>query len=599
MASSLALEKAFLATAPANGRIIRNLVLGANFIQSHVLHFYHLAALDYINTQGAADMAPWMPRYVTPDMVSGATAVTLVNHYVDALAIRRKAHQMGAIFGGRLPCTSVFVPGGSTERPTAQKITDFRTLLNEMRSFINNVMIPDVQAVAGAFPQYYSIGRGCGNLLAYGVFDLDAAGTTKLLKSGRFTNNQFLTVDPAQITEYVKYSRYTAASGNLNPANGVTEPDAAKAGAYSWIKAPRYLNAVHEVGPLARMWVNGDYRNGISVLDRLAARVLETKKVADAMDGWLNQLVVGGPVYQYAVTPASSLGHRPDGGPARRPGTLGPHRQRPPRPLSGHHADELERLAQGRSRAARPDRAGPGRHAGRGSDPADRGPAGDPFVRPVPVLRRAHGPAGQQEGAVRVLQQAECLTMTETSTRAPILVLGIGNILLRDEGVGVHVVRAMENLPLPDGVELLDGGTAGADLLDAISDRRKLIVVDALDADVPPGTIVRMKPEDLAADASGGISLHEFGIAETLRMARQLNCGPRRGHDRRRPAEGHRARPGPLARNETVDAADYRDRPDRDRRPRVHGRASSLKPKTLGIFRFEPAAWERGHAAVP
>jgi hydrogenase large subunit len=308
MASSLNLEKAFAVTAPANGRIIRNLVLGANFVQSHVLHFYHLAALDYVNTKGAVDIAPWIPRYVTPDMVSGATAATLVGHYVGALAIRRKAHQMGAIFGGRMPCSPVFVPGGSTEKPTTQKIADFRALLNEMRSFINNVMIPDVTAVAEAFPQYTTIGRGCGNLLAYGVFDLDANGTTKLLKRGRFTNNQFLSVDPVQITEYVKYSKYTAASGNLNPANGVTQPDATKTGAYSWLKAPRYLNLVHEVGPLARMYVNGDYRNGISVIDRLAARVLEAKKVADAMDGWLNQLVVGGATYQYAPTPTSASG---------------------------------------------------------------------------------------------------------------------------------------------------------------------------------------------------------------------------------------------------------------------------------------------------
>jgi hydrogenase maturation protease len=116
--------------------------------------------------------------------------------------------------------------------------------------------------------------------------------------------------------------------------------------------------------------------------------------------------------------------------------------------------------------------------------------------------------------------------MAETSTRAPILVVGIGNILLRDEGVGVHIVQAMENTPLPDGVELLDGGTAGADLLDPISDRRKLIVVDALDADVPAGTILRLTPEDLAAEPAESISLHEFGIADALRMARQLNCSP-------------------------------------------------------------------------
>ncbi len=103
MASCLNLESSFGITAPDNGRILRNLVLGANFVMSHILHFYHLAALDYINTSGVIDVAPWMPRYETPDMVTGETAAALVGHYVEALAIRRKAHQMGAIFGGKLP----------------------------------------------------------------------------------------------------------------------------------------------------------------------------------------------------------------------------------------------------------------------------------------------------------------------------------------------------------------------------------------------------------------------------------------------------------------------------------------------------------------
>lgn len=306
MASSLNLEAAFGVTAPANGRILRNLVLGSNFIQSHILHFYHLAALDYINTDGILDIAPWLPRYVTSDMVSGTIAETLVNHYVQALAMRRKSHQMGAIFGGHLPLSPIFVPGGATHRPTSQNITDFRTLLTELRGFIDNVMIPDCLAVADAFPQYYEIGQGCGNLLAFGVFDLN--GTSKLLSRGRFTNGQLLSVDAAQIKEYVKYSKYSAASGNLHPSVGITEPSTQKTDAYSWIKSPRYLNVVHEVGPLARMYVNGDYRNGISVIDRLAARVFEAKKVADAMNGWLNEIVVGGSVYQYAATPSSANG---------------------------------------------------------------------------------------------------------------------------------------------------------------------------------------------------------------------------------------------------------------------------------------------------
>jgi hydrogenase large subunit len=310
MASCKTLENAFRATPPANGRILRNLVLGSNFIQSHILHFYHLAALDYIDTKGILDMAPWSSRYRTPDMVGGDLAGVLVGHYVKALEIRRKAHQMGAIFGAKLPCSPTFVPGGCTEAVTSGKISDFRALLTEAEQicdFIDTVYIPDVEALAGLFPQYLQIGRGCGNLLAYGVFDLDGSDNNRLLARGRYTDAVLQNVNVADITEDVLHSWYISPSG-LNPASGQTEPDAAKPGAYSWIKAPRYSGQVHEVGPLARMWVNGDYRSGISVIDRLAARAWETKKVADAMVGWLNELIVGGSTFSYKQTPSTATG---------------------------------------------------------------------------------------------------------------------------------------------------------------------------------------------------------------------------------------------------------------------------------------------------
>jgi hydrogenase large subunit len=309
MASTLNLESAFGVLPPDNGRILRNLVLGANFIMSHILHFYHLAALDYINTEGVVDMSPWIPRYITPDMVTGEAAQMLVGHYVQALEMRRKAHQMGAIFGAKLPCTSTFVPGGCTEVVTTEKTSDFSILLSELRGFIDNIYIPDVLAVAGLFPEYYEIGQGCGNLIAYGVFDLDAEGSSKLLTRGRYTDGGIIyDVNPAEITEFVKFSRYTPESGNLPPEYGETEPQIDKPDAYSWIKSPRYLDIVHEAGPLARMWVNGDYSNGISVLDRIAARALECKKVANAMVGWLDELVVDAPVYEYSEIPDVATG---------------------------------------------------------------------------------------------------------------------------------------------------------------------------------------------------------------------------------------------------------------------------------------------------
>jgi hydrogenase maturation protease len=109
---------------------------------------------------------------------------------------------------------------------------------------------------------------------------------------------------------------------------------------------------------------------------------------------------------------------------------------------------------------------------------------------------------------------------------APVLVLGVGNILLRDEGIGVRVVQELERTELPAGVEVFDGATAGFDLIDVIAGRRKIIVIDALDADYAPGTVVRLRPEELIAAERPGLSLHDLGLLEALAMAQQLGEAP-------------------------------------------------------------------------
>ncbi len=112
-----------------------------------------------------------------------------------------------------------------------------------------------------------------------------------------------------------------------------------------------------------------------------------------------------------------------------------------------------------------------------------------------------------------------------TCTR-PTLVLGLGNILLRDEGVGVRVVGAMEGMDLSAEVELFDGATAGLDLLDVLADRRKVIVIDAIDGRHKPGTVLRLGSDDLAPRASADVSLHEIGLIEVLAAAKQLGIAP-------------------------------------------------------------------------
>ena len=110
---------------------------------------------------------------------------------------------------------------------------------------------------------------------------------------------------------------------------------------------------------------------------------------------------------------------------------------------------------------------------------------------------------------------------------ANVLILGIGNLLLSDEGVGVHAIHCLAKRELPPGVDILDGGTSGTDLVDHLEGRTRVIVIDAAAGDGPPGTVYRCEARDLL-EQEGSLSLHEFGLADSLHMAEQLGCAPQR-----------------------------------------------------------------------
>jgi hydrogenase large subunit len=309
LAASLALESAAKVVAPSNARIMRNLVLGANFLQSHILHFYLLASLDYVN---GPDSAPFTPAW-NVDLMRDSSLSQISNNFATAVTMRRKAHEMGAIFGGRLPSPASFVAGGITTKPTSALITSFTSILNQLKQFIDYTYVPDVQLLKSVYSDYLQVGKGPGNLLAYGAFDLIDSGTTKLFKRGLINNTAPTTVQSvstSNIKEMVTYSWYSDTTNNLGPASGstVTVDPATKTKAYSWLKSPRYSNLPMETGPLARMTVNGDYNNGISVMDRHMARALEAQKVCNAMFDWLSQIAVGGAVYQSFTIPSSGTG---------------------------------------------------------------------------------------------------------------------------------------------------------------------------------------------------------------------------------------------------------------------------------------------------
>ncbi len=328
-ACTLNLDSALGVEPPHNGRMIRNLILGANYMQSHILHFYHLAALDFVK---GPDVAPFVPRYEGDYRLPKAVNDAAVAHYVQALEMRKKAHEMCAIFAGKMPHAASIIPGGSTCTPTQEGIDKYAEYLAEVAKFVNEVYVPDVIAVAGVYSDYFAIGAGCKQYLAYGVFDLDSnkdyTQRKRLFPMGRYVNGKFLPLDPSKITEDVKYSRFKSGS-HLYPGNGETVPDAEKKEGYSWLKAPRYDGGVYEVGPLSRVLIG--YTKGddpklnqlvestlsslklkpadlCSVAGRHAARALEAILILDNMKVWLNSLKPGESAFNYAPIPDKSSG---------------------------------------------------------------------------------------------------------------------------------------------------------------------------------------------------------------------------------------------------------------------------------------------------
>ncbi len=355
VAAALSLDSAFGISdkIPDNARIIRNLIQGAHVAQDHVLHFYHLAALDYVDVTDVAkyegkdsvlnsvkdfiargELGPFVPRYEGDYRLPPEVNQQAVAHYIEALEIRRLGHEMVSTFSGKIPHSVGIVPGGVTATPTVDMITSFLWKLRRLQDFINNVYIPDVIAVAGAYPDYCEIGAGCRNLLSYGAYDLEGdnpdytvrkrlfsqGGTSADLKTGK--------LDISKITESVKHSWYQSSSSGLHPSRGETKPDYGKEEAYSWVKAPRYDDKVYEVGPLARVAVTYAYGDPVmkkivdsslaqlkappsalfSVMGRHLARALSAKFIADNMEKWLLELKPGEPTFVEYTIPEESTG---------------------------------------------------------------------------------------------------------------------------------------------------------------------------------------------------------------------------------------------------------------------------------------------------
>ncbi len=106
------------------------------------------------------------------------------------------------------------------------------------------------------------------------------------------------------------------------------------------------------------------------------------------------------------------------------------------------------------------------------------------------------------------------------------LVVGTGNLLLKDEGVGIHVVQKLKKRKLPLNVEVLDGGTSGFNLLYEMEGRKRVIIIDAVKGGEEPGTIYRFSSDDVKAREKAFVSLHDLGLADVFRLAETLGERP-------------------------------------------------------------------------
>jgi [NiFe] hydrogenase large subunit len=345
-------EDALSLQIPDNARVIRNLLMGAQFLQDHIVHFYHLHALDWVDVVNALSADPkateTLAQQVSPGVkyidfgavqtklqglassgqlgpfaggywghpayhLSAEGNLLMAAHYLEALRQQVRTARMHAIFGGKNPHPQSLMVGGVTCRYdlTPARVAEFRSLLDETKQFIDTIYVPDVIHLAKKYTDWQTLG-GSENFLAFGEFPegMQEPDTLFFPRGALMGATWQPGVDLSGITEHVTHSWYTG-TGSLNPSVGVTEPAYTgldTADRYSWLKAPRYLDQPMEVGPLARMMVacnagRGEalaavsrFQNnsGVSVLNsvlgRTAARALETQLIADRMSAWLNQL---------------------------------------------------------------------------------------------------------------------------------------------------------------------------------------------------------------------------------------------------------------------------------------------------------------------
>ena len=310
-----AVEHALNLEIPLNAQLIRNLIIAAHALHDHIVHFYHLAALDWVDVTSALKGDPVATSKLAESLSEwpgnsakalAATKATLagfvakgqlgiftngywghpamklspevnllaVHHYLQALDYQRRALKVVAILGSKTPNIQNLAVGGvanaiNLDSPSTlnmEKLYEVKSHLEDVAAFVRQVYFPDVAAIGAMYAGWAAYGAGVTNYLSVPDLPTDAKGTTFDLPGGTIFKADLSTFKPITafgdtsfrdaVTESVAHAWYEGDGKGLHPYQGETRPapgawDEAKK--YSWVKAPRYNGEPMQVGPLAQV----------------------------------------------------------------------------------------------------------------------------------------------------------------------------------------------------------------------------------------------------------------------------------------------------------------------------------------------------------
>jgi hydrogenase large subunit len=309
-----AIENALALEVPLNAQYIRNMIVAAHGIHDHIVHFYQLSALDWVDIvsalkadpKAAAKLAQSLSDWTgnseqefrkVQDRVKGFVEsgqlgvfgsgywghpamklppevnLLAVVHYMQALDYQRRANQIVGILGSKTPHIQNLAVGGvanpinpeSQSTLTLERLYKVKALIDQTGDFVNQVYLPDVAAIGALYAEWTQYGAGVMNYLSVPDMPLDTKGTTFAMPSGYIPNGDIAAFKPISdyrdryfedgVKESAKHAWYRD-DGALHPYDGKTNPDYVgfqDDGKYSWVKAPTFYDVRAQVGPLANV----------------------------------------------------------------------------------------------------------------------------------------------------------------------------------------------------------------------------------------------------------------------------------------------------------------------------------------------------------